>query len=141
VGTEDQIQQIIAVKTRQETVVEVSEWDRLVSNTYGRPYSFQQQDGCRDRGMFRFKVPEEAEDYENSTVPEEVNHDEKGVSFSAWLERDPAQHLSADDSGDQDWCIKMWWHRNFYPDIQMIANDLHAKGLLESGAYTIDIDW
>jgi len=62
-----------------------------------------------------------------------------GVSFASWLKRNPKSPLSSgrkDASG-----IDLWWSRNFYPDIQMVANDLHAKGLLEAGEYTIDIDW
>jgi len=35
----------------------------------------------------------------------------------------------------------MWWERNFYPDVEMIANDLHKRGILEAGEYVIDIDW
>ena len=33
------------------------------------------------------------------------------------------------------------WERNFYPNIQAVANDLYKKGLLETGDYWIDIDW
>lgn len=124
--------------TTQVTMVEVFEWDKLVQETYQRPYGFQQQDGCKSRGTFTFEVPEEAEDYENDTVPEEVNGDEMGVSFKAWLERDPKKKLKGDASSSS---LSLWWERNFYPDIQMIANDLHEKGLLEKGSYTIDIDW
>lgn len=29
--------------------IDVSDWDALVTKTYGRPYSFQQQDGCKER--------------------------------------------------------------------------------------------
>lgn len=28
-----------------EKMIEVSDWDELVQNTYGLPYNFQQQDG------------------------------------------------------------------------------------------------
>ena len=63
-----------------------------------------------------------------------------GVSFKAWLERDPKQKLNADDC-DCPSAITMWWERNFYPDVQMIANDLHSKGLLPAGEYVINIDW
>jgi hypothetical protein len=35
----------------------------------------------------------------------------------------------------------MFWDRNFYPNVQMVANDLHKKGLLEAGEYSIRIDW
>ena len=118
----------------------MQDWDELVKKTYGRPYCFQQQDGFKSRGVFRFTVPEKAEDYERESVPEVVNHEEMGVSFAAWQARDPKQKLS-DPEAQEDYCIGLWWSRNFYPDIQMVANDLHAKGLLEAGSYTIDIDW
>ena len=36
---------------------------------------------------------------------------------------------------------QLFWERNFYPNVNMIANDLHSKGLLESGEYIIVIDW
>jgi hypothetical protein len=133
------------MNTTNVKMVSVSDWDALVKQTYGRPYSFQQQDGCKDRGKFRLKVPDGAEDYPNDTVPEEVNHAKMGVSFSAWLKRDPKTPLRPTDQTfkptGETWETSMWWERNFYPDIQMVANDLHAKGLLEAGNYVIDIDW
>ena len=68
------------MKIRVEKVIDVSDWDKLVIETYKRPYSFQQQDGCKDRGTFRFSVPnEETDDYENDSVPEIVNHNEMGL--------------------------------------------------------------
>lgn len=131
------------MKIKLEQVVTVQDWDKLVSETYGRPYAFQQQDGCKSRGVFRFKVPDnsEASDFGRETLKEEVNIEEMGVSFQAWLNRDPKQPLNADHCGKEQWCIDLWWERNFYPDVQMVANDLHAKGLLAAGSYTIDIDW
>jgi len=126
------------MKIRTEKVIDDSEWDALVRKTYGRRYTFQQQDGCKDRGTFRFSVPDEADDYENDIVPEIVNHGEMGVSFKAWLARDPKTPLE-DQAYDFD--LELWWDRNFYPNFQMVANDLHAKGLLEAGDYTINIDW
>jgi hypothetical protein len=125
------------ITTRTEQVIDVGDWDNLVINTYGRPYSFQQQDGCKERQRVQITIPDEAYDYENDTVPEIVNHEDMGVSFKAWLERDPKQPI-ADGGGHY---IKLWWERNFYPDVQMIANDLHEKGLIEAGDYVIDIDW
>lgn len=127
------------MKTRTETVIEIDEWDDLVSQTYRRPYRFQQQDGCKDRGTFRLTVPDEPNDFQRDEVPEEVNDPLMGVSFAAWLARDPAKPLGGNES--QSWEIALWWDRNFYPDVQMVANDLHAKGLLPAGDYAIDIDW
>lgn len=128
------------VNIRNVKMIEVSDWDDLVTKTYGRVYSFQQQDDCKARGTHELTVPASADDYENDTVPEKVNDPEMGVSFAAWLARDPEQLLSDPDS-QNSWSVAMWWERNFYPDVQMIANDLHAKGLLDAGEYVINIDW
>jgi hypothetical protein len=43
--------------------------------------------------------------------------------------------------GRTDYRLELWWDRNFYPELQMVANDLHAKGLLAAGNHTILIDW
>ena len=124
------------IKTIQ--VIDVNEFNDLVSTTYGRPYNFQQQDGCKERQHVAISVPEKyTEDYENDTIPEVVNHHEMGVSFKAWLERDPNQLLPGRDK----WSTDLWWSRNFYPEVSMVINDLYAKGLLEAGEYNIDIDW
>lgn len=126
------------LKYSTRRTVDLQEWDGLVQETYGRPYSFQQQDGCKSRGIYTFTVPGEAYDFENDTLPEVVNSDDMGVSFKAWLARDPKQALL---NQKYDWTCEMWWQRNFYPSIEMIANDLHARGLIEPGTYTIIIDW
>ena len=129
------------LKFRTENIIDVSDWDNLVEDTYKRTYSFQQQDGCKDRGLVRLTVPnDETYDYEQDTVPEIVNDNEMGVSFKAWLARDPEQKLS-NPADQEDYCIDLWWRRNFYPDVQMVANDLHTKGLVPAGSYLIDIDW
>lgn len=126
------------IKIKTEQVIEVHDWDKLVTKTYGRPYNFQQQDDCKARGRVSITVPDEANDYENDTIPEEVNGKEMGVSFKAWLERDPKKKL---DTGGSISGLTMFWERNFYPNVQMVANDLHEKGLLPAGEYTINIDW
>ena len=127
----------MSIPIKQTNTITVQDFDELVISTYGRPYSFQQQDGCKDRGLVAISVPEYPEDYENSSVPEIVNHDDLGVSFSAWLARDPEQLLPSGNKSS----TQLWWERNFYPDVSMIINDLHSKGLLSAGDYSIDIDW
>ncbi len=127
------------MKTRTETIIEVNDWDKLVKETYRRPYCFQQQDGCRGRGVFRITVPDkETNDYERDSIPEEVNGPVDGVSFAAWLARNPKKPIPEQDA---DYQLELWWERNFYPDVQMVANDLCDRGLLKAGNYTIDIDW
>ncbi len=67
----------------------------------------------------------------NDAIPEIVNGEERGVKLAAWLARDPKQPLANGDiDRAEQWVIELWWHRNFYPDLQVLANDLHAKGLL-----------
>lgn len=124
------------MKTKK--VIELYEWNSLVEKTYGRKYNLQQQEGCMGRGTLVLNVPDEACDHERDEVPEEVNHEMRGVSFKAWLARDPKKKLPEQDA---DYCLELWWHRNFYPDVQMVANDLHAKGLLPAGKHTILIEW
>jgi hypothetical protein len=94
---------------------------------------------CRDRGIQYITIPvNNPEDYKNNTIPEIVNASEMGVSFKAWLERDPKQPIS---ERSENWALEMWWERNFYPTIDMIINDLYEKGLVEAGNYQINIDW
>lgn len=127
---------MIKIETKQ--FIDVGDWDTLVEQTYGKPYNFQQQDGCKERGIFQITIPCDAYDYENDSVPEEINGNEMGVSFSAWLARDPKEwHGEEEDKR----FIQLFWHRNFYPSIDMLANDLHTKGLIAAGDYVINIDW
>lgn len=120
-------------------MITLREWNKLVETTYGRGYDFQQQDGCKSRGIQKITVPVEyPEDYENDTVPEIVNGDEMGVSFAAWLARDPNKELPIKDG---KLFLDLWWSRNFYPHVDMVANDLYARGLIEAGDYIINIDW
>lgn len=120
------------------------DWDALVISTYGRPYCFQQQEGCRNKGSYYWiTVPEPyLDDYEDEdtpdSVPEEVNHEEMCVKFSAWLARDPKQWLTSQERPSH--VLQLWWERNFYPSVEVVAHDLHAKGLLEAGEYLILIE-
>lgn len=128
------------MKSHVVKMIRLRDWDELVKKTYGRVYSLQQQGGCMDRGLREFTVPDEAEDFKNKTVTEEVNHEEMGVEFKAWLRRDPKKPLANQPQKDQ-WSIDLWWSRNFYPDFQTVANDLHSMGLIEAGEYAIEIEW
>jgi hypothetical protein len=127
---------MIKIQTRQ--VIDMSDWDNLVVKTYRRPYCFQQQDGCKDRGNFFISIPDATEDYDKDSVPDVINGREMGVSFEAWLARDPKEWNGK--TQDRQF-LDMFWERNFYPDVQMIANDLHDKGLIPAGNYVIEIDW
>lgn len=128
------------MKYKVVKMINVSDWNELVSETYGRPYNFQQQDGCKSRGIYHLTVPSDFDDdYMNETIPEVVNGDIMGVKFETWLSRDPTQLLPPPD--DKDYCLELFWERNFYPDIDTVANDLYKRGLIEEGEYIINIDW
>lgn len=126
------------LKVKEIKQINVNDWDNFVMKTYGKQYSFQQQDGCKDRGVEYITVPCESEDYENDIIPEIVNHEEMGVRFKAWLERDSEKPLP---DRDDSFGLRLWWNRNFYPHVSMIINDLYSKGLIEAGEYEIKIDW
>lgn len=123
---------------RNVKIFEVSDWDKLVTSTHRRPYSFQQQDGCRERGLFAFTVPGSAEDYKKSSIPETLNNSEMGVKYSAWISRDPNDPISG-ETGEHS--LRLWWHRNFYPHPQFVANELFSLGVLAPGEYGINVDW
>ena len=56
-----------ALKITNKKVVTVQDWDDLVTKTYGKPYSFQQQNGCQERGTFEITIPLlDADKYEDT---------------------------------------------------------------------------
>lgn len=126
---------------KNEKVIDLQDWDELVQETYGRIYDLQQQDGCQERKRIHITIPDVAFDFENDSVPEIVNDPKMGVSFKAWLARDPNQPLDSPDEWDRKHGLSLWWNRNFYPELQTVANDLHARRLITEGDYVIDIDW
>jgi len=128
------------IKYESVKVIEDRDWDKLVQETYGKPYSFQQQDDCKPRGVFPLTIP--LEDYTDDDndysedIPVVVNGPQMGVKFNTWLNKTIDSSLLL-----RDWEIEMFYQRNFYPDVQILANDLHKKGLIEAGEYEINIDW
>jgi hypothetical protein len=116
-------------------VIDSGDWDSLVMKTYKKPYCFQQQDGCQERKNVHITIPAQAYDFEADTLNEQDNED-MGVSFASWLAKDPNKM-----KGKAAQYKEMFWERNFYPDLQMIANDLYEKGLIKAGDYIISIDW
>lgn len=149
------------IKIKNVKMIDVSDWDELVSNTYGKIYSFQQQNGCQPRGIVKLTIPDDnwEEEEMNERIPEIINDEQNmGVKFDVWLKRNPKAPLNPSDdelkacnyyydTSDRDkWCkdighINLFWERNFYPCLQSVANDLHKKGLIEAGDYSIEIDW
>ena len=128
------------IKYKNIKTIDCGDWDDLVCETYGKPYNFQQQYGCQSRGKFHLTIPSEyTEDEEmRDSIPEVINGSKMGVKLSAWLNRDPKEWNGKEED---ERFLDLFWERNFYPDIQVVANDLYKKGLIEKGEYVIDIDW
>jgi hypothetical protein len=119
--------------------VRVDDFNRLVVETYGRPYILEQRDGCEPKFLFFAIIPSDGDefDYPNESIPEKIDCEEEGVSFEAWLKRDPKQWKGP---RREKKFLKKFWEEKFFPDAQMLFNDLNAKGLIESGNYIIDLD-
>jgi hypothetical protein len=83
------------LKFQTKKIIDVQDWDNLVQETYGRPYSFQQQEGCQERGTVPITIPSEWDNDEDmsDSIKEVVNGDEMGVKFDVWLARDPKQPI------------------------------------------------
>ena len=131
----------MSLKYANRKVIDEYDWNQLVIKTYGKPYAFQQQEGCMaNNTFFEIDIPCEFTNDEDmhDSIPEDINGENMGVKFETWLARDPKQPVNGDNSG---WGINLFWERNFYPDIYTLANDLHKKGVLEGGSYIIKIDW
>jgi hypothetical protein len=135
-------------KIMQYTTVKLIDeiyWSNFVSDTYGKHYRFQQQEGCQNNGSYHLlEVPNyNTDEYIfHDKIHEIVNGSNMGVKFENWLERDPKQHLKNGKLvRDEQWAIDLWWERNFYPCVETVANDLHSRGVLDAGTYIITINW
>lgn len=129
------------------TFIDVSDWDAFVQEVYDKPYNFQQQEGCRGRGVYRLDVPSDyGDDYEDSLeIPYEINGDEMGVKFEVWRDT-PLKEIKTNLKNAMkdeytNYSLQCFYERNFYPCLGALVNDLHAKGLLPEGEYAIIVDW
>lgn len=131
------------IKYKTEKVIQVRDWDNLVEETYGKIYSFQQQDGCQSRGVVHLTIPDKWTNDEemNDEIPFEINGEEMGVKFQVWLDTTVEDVNAKFEPESYPGQNSLFWERNFYPDLQTVANDLYNKGLIEAGDYTINIDW
>ena len=118
-----------------------NDWDELVEETYGKIYSFQQQEGGKERGVENITVPvpeDWVQDFENTELSFILNGNKMGIAFETWL------NTKTEDTANNfevNYRNEFFWKRKFYPHINMIINDLYSKGLIEMGDYEIKIDW
>lgn len=124
------------MKHTTKKIINCDDWDRLIMETYDKQYCVQQQDGCRPRGFLPLTIPVTwtGDELMHDEIPIKINGREKGVKFNVWLNR---TEPFFEDENDES----LFWDRNFYPDLDTLADDLHKRGLLEPGEYLIEIDW
>ena len=119
----------VTIETRK--VISANEFSLFVSKHYGRPYSLEDQGSLDDVGIIHIEVPDlYAFDYENETVDDY----DAGVNFKSWLNADPNSSINGKFEKSD---IKLFWFRKFYPELATLLNDLHSRGLIESGDYDI----
>ena len=119
-------------------MIDVQEWNKIVSSTYWKPYNFQQQDWCKDRWTFKFNVPnDEWDEYEwiEELTPVSQYETNMWVDFMKW-QWTPA---IIDWPDWREEVLK--WERYFYPSVYSVANDLFNRWLLAEWEYLINIDW
>lgn len=108
-------------------MIDLDRWNDFIRSVYGRPYDFQQQDGCKERGIHFFGVPLKGTPYDFDR--DEAFGRTEGVRFEAWLNESVNSYK------------ELQWARNFYPSMDMIITDLYKRGLIAEGQYAINIDW
>ena len=113
----------------QATVLHESEFSDLVRQTFERPYSLQQQGDMHSQESFvRFDVPADREEEEHW----------QAVSMEEWLAATPPD---PEDRSMEAFTDRLRWDREFYPQLDSVANELHARGQLDAGTYVLHVWW
>lgn len=120
------------MRIEKVNLISENDFSKLAVDTYGRPYQLQQQGDCLGQDtIIRLTVPEEPMGWTGPTLEE-------------WRERPlnlQPEEYTRGDWEEHTYLRDMWWEREFYPDVQVVANDFHARGLLPEGDYVIHIWW
>ena len=113
-------------------VIDYLDWDRLVQETYNKDYCIQQQEGCMVKGLIKLQVSKTPSDFDTDRT--RLKFGEMGVNFNTWLETEFGKTPNLINE-------VIYWKRNFYPLLEILASDLCKKGLIDEGEYFINIDW
>lgn len=136
------------LKVENLKCIRVENWDSFIAEVYGndKHYSFQQQNGCMERGIVEFDVDEfieyeEAEDFDDANdtdIDYSLNGETYAISLELWLTTKPEntrKYFKSDFEND------LFWTRHFYPSFDQLINDLRNKKLISDGKYCIIVDW
>src|SRR5574343_1183830 len=99
-------------------IFQLNEFDELIKKEYNKKYySFQQQDGCKDRGIEYFTIPiNDPEDLDNlSMIEDDVKNNRlsvyRGVKFEEWLLKD--KDFKWFIGKEREYENALLWERNF----------------------------
>jgi hypothetical protein len=113
------------------TLIWESDFSELVRKVYGRPYQFQQQEGCRGQEtIYKFSVPAQP-----------IGDHYQAVPMQQWLEATPPPPAEPGKYDSARYTEELRWDREFYPEMEEVVNDLHQKGLIDPGEYALHIWW
>lgn len=112
------------------TLIDEGEFSRLVSKTYQRPYSFQQQGSMMGQDtIWEFSLPLRYEPDD-----EYGYNDWEGPSLLEWCTTPIGEF-------DSEWKAKLHWHREYYPEFEAVIDDMHKRGLIPDGDYALHVQW
>lgn len=121
-------------------VIDVDKWNDFIVETYGKPYNFQQQDGCKERQYTNVDVKYYVGEWDINEELEELEEyggDIPFVRLDEWL----AKEVEKPSEGNEKWRIETRWERDFYPHIGELIIDLYNKNLIKLETFYINIDW
>ena len=126
---------------KTKKIIDEGDWNLFVESVFGKEpftYIFQQQDGCKEPGLYLVKVPpSEEQESLDEEICYKVNGKTFGVSLKTWL------NTSKEDTKskvEKDYLNNLFWMRHFYPKLDELVAHLHKLGLIEAGDFYIEID-
>lgn len=126
-------------KCENKKVIHYSDWNEFIYSIYKLPYNYQQQNDCQNKSI-EISIPRDILDNWDDgadSIPYEVNGEEMCVKFDTWKNSDFKEMCKHFDG---EWRARLFYERNFYPDINPLLDDLYKRGLLEEGEYLILVD-
>lgn len=109
------------LKSETVKLIWESDFSKLVSETYGRPYQFQQQgDMMGQDTIYKFSIP----DATWHPTPEDAAKD-----IQEWI-NDPREFKYEFEA-----------ERECYPPIESVIVDLHERGIIDPGDYALHVWW
>lgn len=111
-----------------------SDFSKLVSETYGRPYRLQQGSSSPQDMMGQ----EEVRIVDVPTSAQRIDEPYESI-FEEWRDADATK-----PEGLRDWEWNILWERaqnDKWAPLEPLVNDLHERGLLIKGRYVIRAWW